>query len=63
MSGSLRERLDRLSYGTLQWLVFVCVVLHNVEEVGNFEQFLPDLYAAEHGRTAPAVGQVPCARP
>jgi len=38
-------------------------LLHNVEEVGNFEHFLPALYATEHGRTAPAVGQVPCARP
>lgn len=38
-------------------------LLHNVEEVGNLEHFLPALYAVEHGHTAPAVGQVPCARP
>jgi hypothetical protein len=29
---------------------------HNVEEVGNFEFFLPALYAAHAGRPAPAAG-------
>jgi hypothetical protein len=33
---------------------------HNVEEVGNFQFFLPDLYAREHGRTR-AVVAVPAA--
>lgn len=29
---------------------------HNVEEVGNFEHFLPALYAARAGRPSPALG-------
>ena len=45
MSGSLRERLDRLSYRTLQWLVFVCVLLHNIEEGLAARSYLPKVGA------------------
>jgi hypothetical protein len=52
--------LDRISYTSLQWLVFACVLLHNIEEGIAARSYLPKVGAFLSGWVpAEVIGSLP----
>jgi Protein of unknown function with HXXEE motif len=47
--------LDRIPYRVAQWLVFVCVALHNLEEGLAAKTYLPKLHELVRGRVPATV--------